>query len=775
MTLIVPWLAFPIVLGVLCFGCGLLVEQLAGARLPSALLVPVGLAAIVVASSFTVAWSATAPLTTPLVAAFAAAGFVVARGRRLDGWAAAASVLVYLCYGAPVLASGAATFAGYVKLDDTATFLAFTDRVLEHGRSLHGLPPSSYEATLSVNIAHGYPLGSVLPLGIGQELVRTDPAWLYQPWLAFCAACLALCLYQLSAALSASPPLRSLVAVAAAQPALLYGYALWGGVKELAGAALVATAASLTGGLIAARGVRSLLPFLLACAAVLDALSAAAAVWLVPLVLALVPLLRRSRTTVATGLAGMALLALPALAGAGAFLRPSNRSVFEDDVELGNLIRPLRPLQILGIWPSGDFRVDPHARHIAAVLIALAVAAVLVGVLFAIKLRAFALLLALGSVALGAIVFVSFGAPWLGAKALAIGSPVVLLTALAGCVALASSVGCAGVLRAIVAVGAFALVAAVGWGNVLAYHHVNLAPRSQLSELEHIGHRFAGQGPALMNEYQPYGVRHFLRRLDAEGASELRRRLISLRGGRLAGKGEYVDVDQIQRSALLVYRTLVLRRSPTESRPPASFRLVWRGRWYEVWQHGGTASVLAHVPLGGPLQPAALPPCPRLRRIARIGRLTAPPRPLNLVWPLGSGALPNGWLALQGGAVLPARGGTMTLPIHLQRGGRYRLWLGGSIRGTLRVSVNSKQLGSVSSQLQNAGQWLDLGAVHVHAGGQRISVVVSLPASRPGTGGGGFALGPLLLQPEATSRLLQPAGPQALCRRTVDWLEALAR
>lgn len=117
----------------------------------------------------------------------------------------------------------------------------------------------------------------------------------------------------------------------------------------------------------------------------------------------------------------------------------------------------------------------------------------------------------------------------------------------------------------------------------------------------------------------------------------------------------------------------------------------------------------------------------------------------------------------------------MTLPIHLQRGGRYRLWLGGSIRGTLRVSVNSKQLGSVSSQLQNAGQWLDLGAVHMHAGGQRVSVVVSLPTPRPGTGGGGFALGPLLLQPEATSRLLQPAGPQALCRRTVDWLEALAR
>ena len=32
----------------------------------------------------------------------------------------------------------------------------------------------------------------------------------------------------------------------------------------------------------------------------------------------------------------------------------------------------------------------------------------------------------------------------------------------------------------------------------------------------------AGDGPALETDYDPYGARHFLRKLDAEGASELR-------------------------------------------------------------------------------------------------------------------------------------------------------------------------------------------------------------------------------------------------------------
>ncbi len=781
MTLSIAWIVFPLVLGALCLGSGMLLERLAGTRLPTVLLVPAGLAAIVVVSSLAVSLPATARLTTPLVAALATVGFVLGRWRRPHWWAVAAAGGVYLCYAAPVLASGEATFTGYVKLDDTATFLAFTDRVLEHGRSVDGLAPSTYEAILGVTIAHGYPLGSVLPLAVGHELARVDAAWLFQPWLAFCAAALALCLYELATPLVGRRALRALVACVAAQPALLYGFAGWGGVKELAAAAFIVTAAAVTVLVRPPHRVRALLPFAVASAAVLDTLSIAGVVWLLPPVVAVAILVRRSPAVLIAGLLSGLVLAAPSLVTATEFLRGSNREVLADDGELGNLIGPLHPLQIVGVWPSGDFRVDPGAAFATALLVALVVVAALVGVALAVAMRARAMLLALGSASLGALVFALAGAPWVAAKAYAMGSSIVLLTALCGSVALAANLLALPRLAARVSlvagsVAGVAIVAGVVWSNALAYHDVNLAPRAQLAELEEIGERFAGEGPALMTEYQPYGVRHFLRELDPEGASELRRRPVFLRSGRTAAKAEYVDLDQIRLADLLVYRTLVLRRSPTVSRPPAPYRLVQRGTWYDVWQREGVPTVTDHLSLGSPVEPSAVPYCEEVRALGARGPLVAPRRAPNVVASLDAGPLPEGWLSVGGGAVLPSRGGTLTVPLELDRGGRYRLWVGGSTRGTLSASVDGVRVGSVTSQLQHAGQWLDLGAVDLAAGPHDVALEVSLPTTSSGAGGGGFPLGPLALEPlDGARRLIETTEANLLCGRRLDWVEALAR
>jgi hypothetical protein len=74
---------------------------------------------------------------------------------------------VFAAYAAPIVLSGEATFPGYIKLDDDATFLANLDRAMEHGRSLAGLEPSSYLATLQPHLAKGYPLGTMMPVGVG--------------------------------------------------------------------------------------------------------------------------------------------------------------------------------------------------------------------------------------------------------------------------------------------------------------------------------------------------------------------------------------------------------------------------------------------------------------------------------------------------------------------------------------------------------------------------------------------------------------------------------
>ena len=127
----------------------------------------------------------------------------------------------------------------------------------------------------------------------------------------------------------------------------------------------------------------------------------------------------------------------------------------------------------------------------------------------------------------GALVFLVSAGPWIEAKALATASPVVLVLALVGGATLVESGR-----RIEGALVLAALVGGVAWSNALASGDAHLAPRAQLAELEAIGHRYAGEGPALMTEYQPYGVRHFLRRLDPEAASESARP-VQLRDGRV--------------------------------------------------------------------------------------------------------------------------------------------------------------------------------------------------------------------------------------------------
>src|SRR5262249_60483438 len=104
--------------------------------------------------------------------------------------------------------------------------------------------PASSEATPAVNLAPGYPSGAFVPLGVGSQLVRSDPAWTFQPYLAFLGALLALSLYALAGGFVRARWLRAVIAVIASQPALLYGFSLWGGAKEMFAAALVALAAA---------------------------------------------------------------------------------------------------------------------------------------------------------------------------------------------------------------------------------------------------------------------------------------------------------------------------------------------------------------------------------------------------------------------------------------------------------------------------------------------------------------------------------------------------
>ena len=74
MSLVVSWLLFPLVLGLLTLGCGLLLEAAAGVQVQRVLLMPLGFAVIVVVSLITTNAARTAHLTTPIVVGLAIGG-----------------------------------------------------------------------------------------------------------------------------------------------------------------------------------------------------------------------------------------------------------------------------------------------------------------------------------------------------------------------------------------------------------------------------------------------------------------------------------------------------------------------------------------------------------------------------------------------------------------------------------------------------------------------------------------------------------------------------
>jgi hypothetical protein len=788
MTLLACWLLFPLVLGSLCVGCGLLLHRVANARLPGTLLAPAGLAVIIVVASFATMTDATAELAVPAVVAMAVAGFALSlpwRARRFDGWALAVAAAAFAAYAAPIVLSGQATFAGYITLDDTATWLAMTDRVMEHGRSMAGLAPSSYQATLANYLAVGSPVGSNLPLGLGGKLVGQDIAWLFQPYLAFLGAMFALGAYELTARLIASRGLRALSAFVASQAALLYAYSLWSGIKEMAAAAIIVLLAALTAPVLEGRTqLRALLPPAAASAALLSVLTVGGIVWLaallVPALVVGIRLRGRPFATTGSALAAVALaLSVPSLVTASVFIRHTTKgNVFTSSTQLGNLGRPLSKLQLFGIWPASDFRVDPTNLDATHILVGVAVAAALLGLGWAWHRRAWGLLLYVATVSIGCAAILDRASPWVDAKAFATGSPAFLLAGLVGGAWLFERGR-----RTEAAVVLAAIAGGVLWSNAFAYHDVWLAPRRPLAELERIGKRFAGQGPTLMTEYQAYGVRHFLRKMDPEGASELRRRAIPLRNGQLLGTGLSADVDEFRPDVLLVYRSLVLRRSGVASRPPSAYVLVWRGRYYEVWQQrSGARPIIEHLPLGGALQPVATPACSDVLRLAGLaaaegGLLATVIRPPATVVELSRASHPATWqVSNDPGIVVPTGPGTLDTDVDLTSTSRYALWLGGSFRGHLKLAVDGRVVGQARDQLNTYGEFTPLGEVPLPAGVHRLTLRYGGADLHPGSGGGDFPLGPLVLSRGDADRpvtYIRPGNARFLCGKSLDWVEAL--
>lgn len=792
-----------------------------GRRMPTALLPGVGLAAIIAIGGLITCFPDLAKFTTATISALAAAGFAANQPWKrgfgdLGAWPIVGAIGVFVVFGAPVIFSGDATFAGYVKLDDTSTWLAFTDHVLTYGHSTAGIPPSSYEATVQINLSAGYPLGAFIPLGIGHELTGSDSAWLFQPYLSLMAAFMSLVFYELAKPVITDGRVRAAVVFIAAQPALLVGYALWGGIKEVATALVVAVFAATAIWLIESgswRSIRWTTPAaVLSGAALVGVMGAGGAPWLAAVILGVALLMIAKLVWVARGpaglprellvtfaaragviLVGVVAVGLPTVLAAGELFSP-NQGPLTNNTEMGNLIRVLSLAQVAGPWPVGDFRIEPDSQFLTVVLVAATVIAWIFGLWASIRRRAWALLLFAGGCGLGSFLVWYIGSPWVQGKALATGTASVLMVAMVGIGALLTNRDWqtdqpSGAGSAFRALGVALLIVPVGVlaSNALAYDETYLAPRAQLAELERIGEEFAGQGPTLMTEYQAYGVRHFLRLTDAEGASELRRRQIPRRDGSQAEKGAWADTDELELDpaleGLFTYRTLVLRRSPGQSRPPSPYELVERGEYYDVWQlepDFDPESIVAHVPFGNALDPAEVPTCAKVESVARRagdgGRVVAATRGPNGVSEFTE--YPEGWIPdPANGTLTPTSDGTAVGRIQVPADGEYEVFLGGSARGAVSLKIGDIDLGSIRNRLNNNAQYIQFDTTELTEGEHSIEMTYEKGGPlRPAVGGYPFGLGPVVVSPvddQAQVISLPASQARQLCGQRLDWIEAV--
>jgi hypothetical protein len=507
-------------------------------------------------------------------------------------------------------------------------------------------------------------------------------------------------------------------------------------------------------------------------------------VWVVPTLLpAVIAVLRhygvRRTISIAWPLAVLSVVfVLPVIFTPTGIFNPLNGGVTAS-TELGNLTGPLNFFHVAGLWPAIDFREDPHLKPavigLAALCLAIAAATMIAasrrGERDGVPLVGY-----VGGGALGALVIAHFGSPWVDGKAMATISPALLAAALIGIAMLGQRTR-----FRFEALALGTLVAGVvAWSAFLAYQGVSFAPRAPNLELERIGERFAGEGPALSTEVSIFGPRHFLRKLDAEGASDRRRRLILLRSGAEPETGHPVDLDEIQTDQLDPYNLLVVRRSPSASRPPANFGLAYQSKYYDVWRRReAPGTLIEHMPLGTPLDAGDIPSCADVRRLAAKagdgGELVAARVDTVIAVGFPPASLPSGWTAPSAYTFSPSGSGTLSEEVEVP-GGEYELWLGGTVYGGLELSLDGKGVASERAVVENSGAYTPLGAVELSPGRHRLQLDYSGASLWPGSALHPSGIGPLLLEAPVHGDLgtvtVRPADYRRLCGRRWDWIEA---
>ncbi len=836
-------LLYPCVLALLCAGAGLLADRVSGGFLPGVLLPAIGAAGLIGVSQLTTYSVFAAPATPYLLALVALAGFALGRGRvaaagallrhggwRRFGWQLAVPALAFVCALAPVLFVGRASFSSYGVLTDSAFHMLGADFLIRHGQDFSHLDlrnsPGQY---LNSYYNTSYPSGADTLFGGSAFLVHVPLIWAFQPFNALMLALATGPAWVLVRRIGLDGWLAALATLSVTLPALVYGYELIASVKEITALGMILTLGALV--VLHPRWLRGpplgVVPFALVAAAGISALGVAFGAWALTAVVVLAAILIRevasgdaARGAVAAGSvardrsrARAALLLVAAgagvalLAALGSWLEVSGSLRVAKNIAStnnpGNLQNPLRSVQILGTWLVDSYKHVPAGGDLTVsyALAYIALAAAVLGAAHIVYLRAYALAAWLALTLAVWLALTAYGTTWADGKALMLTSPAIVLLAWTGVAALrafaqrpVSGGALRGAFRWVAPVLALVLAGGVAASDAMQYHGSNLAPTARYEELASLDSRFVGRGPALFTDYDEYAL-YELRNLDVGGPGFMfPPRSIA------QAEGQPANLDRVPPAALRAYPLIITRRNPAASRPPAAYRLLWQGAYYEVWgRRPGAPAALAHVglsgrPVGGLVGAPASGPkgaragglagqCSGVQRVARLaeahGAQLISASPPEIVGIDVASASHPAWRESRLGLLMSGPG-RLEAAFVLPHAGVWDLWLRGEIMPAITVSVDGRQLASISGQLTGVATDPDTMAplpAQLSAGSHQVTITRgSGNPLAPGAGGSAI-LDSIFLTPagagsQATLHVTPAAQWRSLCGEPLEWVEA---
>lgn len=298
---------------------------------------------------------------------------------------------------------------------------------------------------------------------------------------------------------------------------------------------------------------------------------------------------------------------------------------------LANLAAPLRALEGLNIWPTGDFRFVPSDALNTGVLVGLAGIVLLFAFVSALERREFAWPAAIVGCALVYLYIRHTQSPYVASKALTVPAPLLVLGSGSALVRLLQRLHWRSFVTLGIAAASLAFFYFSLYSDYLVLRDSFVGPVNHVNELRGLRPLLHDQ-PTLVLFYDDYTQWELL------GIPVSSPVLVSpipapVQPAKPWSDGQALDFDSVDAATLDRFDYVITTRTSAQSEPPANFHLVGGSRSYEVWHRVGPTPPRLVLPESG--QPGAFLDCHTAagRRFSRqrgIARIRPVPRYLNV-------------------------------------------------------------------------------------------------------------------------------------------------